>query len=100
MSKFSNRINRFFLRHRDKGIPNLMLYICLGNAVVTIMSLFNGGSVLYDFLEFDKMKILQGEVWRLLTFVLTVVFDLVVAIAVGVAVSLLFFVIGKIRARA
>lgn len=66
-----NRINRFFFRNRDKGIPNLMLYITLGNAVVLIMSLFNGGALLYEALYFDKAKILQGEVWRLLTFVFT-----------------------------
>ena len=71
MRNSPNRINRFFFRNQDKGIPNLMLYITLGNAVVLIMSLFNGGALLYEALYFDKAKILQGEVWRLLTFVFT-----------------------------
>ena len=70
MSKFSSRINRFFLRHRDKGIPNLMLYICLGNAVVTVMSLF-GMDVIHQLLCFNKSEILNGQVWRLVTFAFT-----------------------------
>ncbi|MBE6957759.1 MAG: rhomboid family intramembrane serine protease [Ruminococcaceae bacterium] len=71
MSNFSTRINRFFLRHRDKGIQNLMLYIAIGNAIVTVMSMINGGFLLYDLLCFDKARILEGQVWRLVTYVFT-----------------------------
>ena len=71
MSGFSTRINRFFLKNRNKGLPNLMLYIALGNAIVTIMSLFNGGAILYNLLRFDKILIMQGQVWRLITYVFT-----------------------------
>lgn len=48
-----------------------MLYIVLGNAIVLIMSMVNGGSVLYELLCFDKGKILQGQVWRLVSYVFT-----------------------------
>ena len=48
-----------------------MLYVALGNAIVLIMSMVNGGSVLYELLCFDKGKILQGQVWRLVTYVFT-----------------------------
>ena len=48
-----------------------MLYIALGNAIVLIMSMVNGGSVLYELLCFDKGKILQGQVWRLVSYVFT-----------------------------
>lgn len=48
-----------------------MLYIALGNALVLIMSMVNGGSILYELLYFDKQKILQGQVWRLVTYVFT-----------------------------
>ena len=65
------RFNLFCFRHRDKGIPNLMLYIAIGNAIVLIMSLVNGGNVLYELLCFDKGKILQGQVWRLVSYVFT-----------------------------
>jgi len=66
-----NRFERFCFRNRDKGIPNLMLYIVIGNALVAIMSLFNGGGFLYKWLCFDKSLILQGQVWRLFTFIFT-----------------------------
>ena len=65
------RFERFCFRNRDKGIPNLMLYIVIGSAIVYLLSLFNGGSFLYDFLVFDKAAILKGQVWRLFTFVFT-----------------------------
>lgn len=65
------RFERFCYRNRDKGIPNLMLYVTLGSAIVYLLMLFNGGSVLYELLCFDKSKILQGQVWRLFTYVFT-----------------------------
>ena len=48
-----------------------MLYIALGNAIVLIFSMFNGGSSLYELLCFNKTKILQGQAWRLITYVFT-----------------------------
>lgn len=48
-----------------------MLYIALGNAIVLIFSLFNGGSALYSLLCFDKTKIMEGQIWRLITYVFT-----------------------------
>ena len=71
LSNLRTRYERFCFRNRDKGIPNLMLYITLGNALVMIMSMMNGGSVLYDALCFDKGEILKGQVWRLVTYVFT-----------------------------
>ena len=71
MKKLRGRFDRFCFRHRDKGIPNLMLYITIGAAIVYIISMINGGSFLYQLLCFDKAAILQGQVWRLLTYALT-----------------------------
>jgi len=71
MKELRKRFERFCFRNRDKGIPNLMLYIALGNAIVLILSLVNGGSVLYELLCFDKGQILKGQVWRLVTYVFT-----------------------------
>ena len=62
---------RFCYRNRNKGIRDLMLYICLGNAVVLFASITNGGEFLYNLLCFDKSAILQGQVWRLVTWLLT-----------------------------
>ncbi len=71
MKNLRRRFERFCFRNRDKGLPNLMLYIAIGNAIVLVMSMINGGSILYELLCFDKDKILQGQVWRLLTYVFT-----------------------------
>lgn len=65
------RFERFCYKNRDKGITNLMLYIAIGNAIVGLLSLINGGGILYQLLCFDKGKILRGEVWRLFTYVFT-----------------------------
>lgn len=65
------RFERFCLRHRNKGIPNLMLYIVIGSGLVYIMSLFNGGTFLYEWLCFDKTAILHGQVWRFFTYIFT-----------------------------
>ena len=71
MNRLYSRFNRFCFRNRDKGIPNLMLYICLGAGVVSFTSLINGGGFLYALLCFDKTAILQGQVWRLITWLFT-----------------------------
>ncbi len=71
MKKIRQRFERFCLRNRDKGIPNLMLYICLGSGIVTFAAMINGGALLYELLRFDKGAILQGQVWRLFSWLLT-----------------------------
>ena len=71
MKKVRQRFARFCLRNRNKGIPNLMLYICLGSGIVSFAGLINGGGVLYQLLCFDKTAILQGQVWRLFSWLLT-----------------------------
>ena len=71
MKNLRKRFEYFCYKHRDQGIPNLMLYIALGSALVLIMSMFNGGSVLFEALRFDKAMILRGQVWRLFTYVFT-----------------------------
>ena len=71
MANSSHRLQRFLLRNRDKGIPNLMLYIVLGSGLIYLVNMANGGAVLYQMLMFDKEKILQGEVWRLVSWLFT-----------------------------
>jgi len=65
------RFERFCFRNRDKGIPDLMLYICLGSGIVTFAGLINGGGFLYELLCFNKSAILRGQVWRLFSWLLT-----------------------------
>ena len=58
-------------KNRNKGISNLMLYISLGSALVYVMSEMSGNYLLYNLLYFDRQRILQGEIWRLITYPLT-----------------------------
>ncbi|MBE6924980.1 MAG: rhomboid family intramembrane serine protease [Ruminococcaceae bacterium] len=75
MKKLRNRFERFCFQNRNWGIPNLMLYIVLGNAVVYLLSMINNSSTLHLALCFDRDAILHGQVWRLVTFVFTSVFS-------------------------
>lgn len=72
MKELRRRFDRFCFRNRDKGIPNLMLYVVVANAIVYLMSL--SSTTLYDLLCFDRALILKGQVWRLITCVTTSAF--------------------------
>ena len=71
MKDLRRRFERFCCANSSKGIPNLMLYIVLGTAVVYVMSRMYGNAFLYYLLCFDRGAILQGQVWRLITYPLT-----------------------------
>ena len=71
LKNLRSRFDRFCFAHRDKGISNLMLYVALGNALVYLMSMIDRTNTLYYILCFDRDAILQGQVWRLLTYALT-----------------------------
>lgn len=71
MKSLRNRFERFCFRHRDKGIPNLMLYTSVGAALVYLFTFASQSGVLYNYLCFDRAAILQGQIWRLITYPLT-----------------------------
>ena len=71
MKNLRKRFERFCFRHRDKGIPNLMLYVSLGSALVYLFYMATGNELLYEWLHFDRDLILQGQVWRLFSYALT-----------------------------
>ena len=71
MRNLRKKFERFCLKNRDIGIPNLMLYMCVGSGVVCFANLINGGGILYELLRFDKAAILNGQVWRLVSWLLT-----------------------------
>lgn len=71
MKGLRNRFERFCFKHHDKGIPNLMLFIVIGSAIVYLIDMFSNGGLLYYWLAFDKASILEGQVWRLFTFLFT-----------------------------
>ena len=71
MKRLRSRFERFCFRNRNKGIPNLMLYITIGTAIVYLISMFTQNFLLYDILRFDRSLILKGQVWRLISYPLT-----------------------------
>lgn len=71
MKNLRTQFNRFCFRNRDKGIPNLMLYLCLGSGLVYLMCAMTGNYLLYNWLCFDRALILQGQLWRLISYPLT-----------------------------
>ena len=48
-----------------------MLFVSLGSALVYVMSMFDQSSTLYSILCFNRNAILQGQIWRLFTYVFT-----------------------------
>ena len=71
MKNLRNRFERFCYQNRTRGIPNLMLYITLGSALVYVLNLIDPQNTLYWVLCFNRQAILQGQVWRLFTYVFT-----------------------------
>ena len=65
MNELRKRFERFFLKNRDKGIPNLMLVIAIGNLAVYVFSLIDPSNLVYSYLCFSRAAILKGQVWRL-----------------------------------
>lgn len=59
-------IDRFCYKHPNFGIPNLMRYLTIANVVFWILGTAN--SVLLSYLRFDAGLIMQGQIWRLVTF--------------------------------
>ncbi len=71
MKNLRRQFELYCYQNRTKGIPNLMLYIVLGTAIVYIMSEMAGNYLLYNLLFFDREMILRGQIWRLFTYPLT-----------------------------
>ena len=69
MKNLRRDFNRFCYRHRDKGIPNLMLFVCLGIAGVYLINQMDPSQTLYYWLSFDRSLILRGQVWRLFSYI-------------------------------
>ena len=68
MKKLRKRFDRFCYRNQDKGIPNLMLFICLGSALVYLTTIMTNNPIVLEFLSFNRTKILHGQIWRLITY--------------------------------
>ena len=66
MRKLCDSVDRFCLQHPRFGIPNLMKFLVGIMAVVFVLDLFSNGYASY-MLYFNAELVLQGELWRLVT---------------------------------
>lgn len=69
MKNFRRNFERFCYRHQYKGIPNLMLYIVIGTALVYLISMIDPSGMFVSYLRFDRNLILRGQVWRLVSYI-------------------------------
>lgn len=70
MKKLSNAIDRFCQRHPRFGVPRLMLWVVIASAVIYIFSMMDSSGAFLYYLMFNPRLILQGQIWRLFTFIL------------------------------
>ena len=61
MKNLRRDFERFCYRHQSKGIPNLMLYLSIGMAIMYIFMLIDPSQLLYYALCFDRSAILHGQ---------------------------------------
>ena len=72
MNKLNTWIERFCLTHPRFGIPNLIYFLIGGKALVYVLDIITySGVAVSSLLEFDRTLILQGQVWRIVTFLFT-----------------------------
>lgn len=66
---FRRGVDRFLSRHPGFGIPNLMRYIVIGNAVLFLLSMMDRSNMLMSYFYFNPALVLRGQIWRLVSFV-------------------------------
>lgn len=73
MYQYNNHVSwldKFCARHPGLGIPNLMLWIAVGNVAICLIDMFSGGGISLSYmLSFNRDAIFHGQVWRLISFV-------------------------------
>ena len=74
MSRISKMLSRFCYSHPKFAIPNLMKYIVFGNLAVWVLNLVTHGAV-SGWLSFIPGRIMQGQIWRLVSFVFVPLFS-------------------------
>ncbi len=68
MKSFMKKVDMFCYRHPRFGIPNLMIYIVIGNVAIWLLAMMDTTGKLIGFLSFSPALILRGQIWRLVTF--------------------------------
>ena len=88
MNNWLDKLERKFSRY---AIPNLMTYIIILYAAGFVLNLINP-TFYSQFLSLDAGKILQGQIWRIVTFIIQPPSDSLIFI---VFVLYLYYMIGK-----
>lgn len=65
-----NVLNKLERKFGKYYIPNLMLYLIIGNLVVFVFQYLFPELNFESYLNFDRTAIFQGQVWRIISFVL------------------------------
>lgn len=86
-----NFLDKLERKYGKYAISNLMLYILLGNGIIFLLDAFTGGLASY-FCYFNLDLVLQGQIWRLITFVFIPQSD---SIIFFIFVAFLYYSIGN-----
>ena len=70
MKELRRKFDRFIYNNSQKGIPNLMLLICIGTLVSFFIIMADKSGMYYRALCFDRSSILHGQLWRLVSYVI------------------------------
>lgn len=70
MKSLNRMIEKFCWKHPRFGVPRLMLYIVIGNALVWLFAMMDQTGTLYNLLYFDPALFCKGQFWRIITFML------------------------------
>lgn len=69
LTSLDKAIDRFCYKHPRFGIPNLIRYIIMIDAVVYLFAMMDRSGTFLALLSFLPDRILAGQVWRLVTFI-------------------------------
>lgn len=61
-------VDRFCYKHPKFGIPNIMTYLVIGNVAVWFFCIMDRTGTLANFLSLNPKLVLEGQVWRIVTF--------------------------------
>ena len=67
MLTMKKMITKFALKHPDFGIPGLMRYIAIANAIFLVLGYIKPSFISY--LAFNLPAIFSGQIWRIISFV-------------------------------
>jgi membrane associated rhomboid family serine protease len=69
VKELRRKFDRFIYNNRDMGIRNLMLIISVGTLLSYFIMLADSSGAFYNFIRFDRYRILHGQIWRLFTYI-------------------------------